>query len=93
MTIHLAAVGDLHVGTDSLGQLAPTLAGVNDEANALLLAGDLTRNGSSDEARTLALELADVQIPTVAVLGNHDYHLDEQDQITDLQWAACCAVE
>jgi Icc-related predicted phosphoesterase len=84
VTTRLAAVGDLHVGTDSLGRLSPTLAAVNDEANLLLLAGDLTRNGSHDEARTLVLELADVQIPTVAVLGNHDYQLNEQDQIVDI---------
>jgi Icc-related predicted phosphoesterase len=34
-----------------------------------------------NEGRLLAEELCDVEIPVVAVLGNHDYHHDEQDGI------------
>jgi Icc-related predicted phosphoesterase len=50
----------------------------------LLLAGDLTRHGASEEARVLADELMDVRIPVVAVLGNHEYELDEQDEIASV---------
>ncbi len=46
-----------------------------------LLTGDLTRHGDPDEAAVLAEELRDFPIPVVAVLGNHDYHGDRQDDI------------
>ena len=54
--IRVAAVGDVHVGLDSAGRLAPRLAGLADHADVFLLAGDLThrgrpgrRNGRSEE--------------------------------------------
>ena len=70
----LAAVGDLHVKKTSQGQLAPLLAAVNEQADILLLCGDLTDYGVEEEAVILANELkATVHIPIVAVLGNHDF--------------------
>ena len=82
--IRLAAVGDLHFGDDSAGTWAPHLSHLGEAADALLLAGDLTRVGRSDEAAVLAAELLDVRIPVVAVLGNHDYHSDEAKAVVDL---------
>ena len=82
--IRLAAVGDLHFGDDSSGTWAPHLTHLDEAADALLLAGDLTRVGRSDEAAVLAAELLDVHIPVVAVLGNHDYHSDEAKAVVDL---------
>jgi Icc-related predicted phosphoesterase len=82
--IRVAAVGDLHVGIDSAGRLAPRLAGLADHADLFLLAGDLTQRGRPEEAKVLAEELGGVQVPTVAVLGNHDYHADEQDEVTEI---------
>ncbi len=73
-TTRLAAVGDLHVKKTSQGQLQPLLAHVNEQADILLLCGDLTDYGLEEEAVILAHELkAAVRIPVVAVLGNHDY--------------------
>jgi Icc-related predicted phosphoesterase len=82
--IRVAAVGDLHVGIDSAGRLAPRLAGLADHADLFLLAGDLTQRGRPEEAKVLAEELRGVGVPTVAVLGNHDYNSDEQDEITEV---------
>lgn len=79
--IRVAAVGDLHFGTDSAGALRPRLEDLPEKADALLLAGDLTRRGDPDEARTLAGELAGFPVPVVAVLGNHDYHSDRQEDV------------
>ena len=72
--IRVAAVGDVHVGVDSRGTLAPRLAHLSDQADVLLLAGDLTRCGSVEETRVLVDETRDAGVPVVAVLGNHDYH-------------------
>jgi predicted MPP superfamily phosphohydrolase len=82
--IRVAAVGDVHVGLDSAGRLAPRLAGLADHADLFLLAGDLTHRGRPEEAKVLAEELAGVGVPTIAVLGNHDYHSDEQDAVTEV---------
>ena len=66
----------------SQGQLQPLLAPVNDEADILLLCGDLTDYGLEEEALILAGELkAAVHIPIVAVLGNHDYESGQQDSV------------
>jgi Icc-related predicted phosphoesterase len=47
---------------------------VNGQADVLLLCGDLTDYGLPEEAEILVSELkAAVNIPIVAVLGNHDY--------------------
>jgi Icc-related predicted phosphoesterase len=82
--IRVAAVGDVHVGTDSAGRLAPRLAGLADHADVFLLAGDLTHRGRPEEAKVLAEELRGVRVPAIAVLGNHDYHSDEQDGVTEV---------
>lgn len=79
--IRVAAVGDVHVGVDDAGQLAPQLARVYEEADVLLVAGDLTRHGDPAEAHVLVAELAAVGVPVFAVLGNHDHHLDRDDEI------------
>jgi len=74
--IRVAAFGDVHVGEDSRGTLRPHLEHLSENADVLLLAGDLTRLGTVAEAEVLADELRDVGIPIAAVLGNHDYHSD-----------------
>lgn len=79
--IRLAAVGDIHAGEDSVGSLRPGLEDVADRADALLLAGDLTKTGRPEEARALAGELVGLSLPIVAVLGNHDHHSDQADRV------------
>jgi Icc-related predicted phosphoesterase len=73
----VAAAGDVHVGVDSEGRLRASLEPVLDEADVLLLAGDLTKRGELAEAQVLADELRGLGVPTVAVLGNHDYESDQ----------------
>jgi Icc-related predicted phosphoesterase len=72
--IRVAAVGDIHLGPECTGQLRPGLEGLADHADLLLLAGDLTRCGEPAEIDVVCGELADVTVPVVAVLGNHDHH-------------------
>lgn len=79
--IRIAAVGDLHLGTESRGTLRPHLTGLREHADLLLLAGDLTRVGEPAEAAVVAAELAEVDVPVVAVLGNHDVHRDAGDEV------------
>jgi Icc-related predicted phosphoesterase len=54
-------------------------------ADVMLLCGDLTDYGLPDEARILARELtASVKIPTIAVLGNHEYEAGRQDEVRQI---------
>src|SRR5690606_36692445 len=46
--------------------------------------GDLTQTGHPEEMRVLADDLRRCPIPVVAVLGNHDYHLDQVQEVTDI---------
>jgi Icc-related predicted phosphoesterase len=82
--VRVAAVGDLHVGTDSAGRLRPHFERVGDEADLLLLAGDLTRVGDPEEAAVLVGELRGATVPVVAVLGNHDYHCGRERAVAGL---------
>jgi Icc-related predicted phosphoesterase len=92
--IRVAAVGDVHFGPDSAGTLRPHLEGIGARADVYLLAGDLTRLGDPDEAAVLARELHGLPIPVVAVLGNHDYHSDQEKAVTEvLQDAGVCVLE
>lgn len=81
--IRLAAVGDVHVGDEPDEALAADLADVGRCADALLLAGDLTRCGTRSETAQLAKILEPVPVPVVAVLGNHDHHADQVDEVVD----------
>ncbi|WP_171117345.1 MULTISPECIES: metallophosphoesterase [Streptomyces] len=80
--IRIAAVGDIHMGPDIQGVLRPAFETLSDCADVLLLAGDLTRHGTPDEARVVAREITDLGVPVVAVLGNHDHHDDRPQEVT-----------
>jgi Icc-related predicted phosphoesterase len=71
--MRIAAVGDLHCRADTRRNIAVALSGVDQEAEVLLLAGDLTDHGTVEEASWLAEELSQIKMVKCAVLGNHDY--------------------
>ncbi|MEJ8814523.1 metallophosphoesterase [Variovorax ureilyticus] len=81
--VRFAAVGDIHVHKDSAGTLRGFFAQAADEADVLLLCGDLTDYGTAAEARVLVDELGAVSIPVVAVLGNHDFESGTPEAVTE----------
>src|SRR5687768_5458634 len=83
--MNLAAIGDLHCTKASQGKLQGILGGLAGKADVLLLAGDLTDNGTADEARVLAAEITkSVNIPKLAVLGNHDYETGHEEDVRQI---------
>ncbi|MFD1658600.1 metallophosphoesterase [Streptomyces caeni] len=80
--IRVAAVGDIHMGPDNQGLLRPAFETLPDCADILLLAGDLTRHGTPEEARVVAKEVQELGVPVVAVLGNHDHHAERPEEVT-----------
>jgi Icc-related predicted phosphoesterase len=82
--IRVAAVADLHVAEDSAAAWRDALAPVSEEADALLLGGDLTRAGTPEEAKAVAFALEGVHIPVLAVLGNHDHHAERVAELSSI---------
>jgi len=82
--IRIAAVADVHMDQDVVGRFRPALEQLPEKADVLLLGGDLTRHGSVSEARCVAREFGGLGVPVIAVLGNHDYHCDQVDQVIDV---------
>jgi Icc-related predicted phosphoesterase len=82
--IRMAAIGDLHCSQASQAAVQASFAQIAESADLLLLAGDLTDHGRPEEAHMVARALSTVRIPVVAVLGNHDFESDQQDQVRDI---------
>ncbi|MFN8075180.1 MAG: metallophosphoesterase [Kineosporiaceae bacterium] len=80
--IRVAAVGDVHLAPEIAGRHRAGLADLAERADVLLLAGDLTRHGTVEEARVVAEEYRGLAVPVIAVLGNHDHHGDAAEQVT-----------
>lgn len=72
-TVKIAAVGDIHIRENDKGKWRECFIKASQNADILLISGDLTDTGSTKEAEVLKKELQDCTIPIVAVLGNHDY--------------------
>jgi Icc-related predicted phosphoesterase len=81
--VRIAALGDLHYSKSATaGALQPLFAQITEDADILLLCGDLTDYGLAEEARALTKELtATLRIPAIAVLGNHDFESGQQETI------------
>jgi Icc-related predicted phosphoesterase len=80
--VRIAAIADLHYSRTAQGSLQPLFTQMASVADVLLICGDLTDYGLVEEVRQLAKELTtSVKIPTIAVLGNHDYEAGQQDEI------------
>jgi Icc-related predicted phosphoesterase len=83
-TVRIAAVGDVHCTKNSQGALQPIFAAVSDQADVLVLCGDLCDYGLPEEAHVLVRELSVVRVPIVAVLGNHDFESGQQDTVKEI---------
>lgn len=73
-SIRIAAAGDIHCEEQARERVETAFVRVQDEAQLVLLAGDLTTHGRPAEAEVLADAVRGLDVPIVAVLGNHDFH-------------------
>lgn len=78
--MRIAATADLHY-TATQSSLKEQLASVRDEADVLIVAGDLTNFGLPSEMEPLLNVLVRLRLPIIAVLGNHDYESGCQDEL------------
>lgn len=82
--IRLAAVGDVHCDRNSHRRVQELFTRAAQEADILLLCGDLVDYGLPEEAAIFAKELSGIKIPVVAVLGNHEFESGKQDEVRRL---------
>jgi Icc-related predicted phosphoesterase len=84
-TLRIAAVADIHVKKTGSGSLQPLFAKATEEADVILLCGDLTDYGTIDEAKILAREItASLRIPAIGVLGNHDLESGKEKDVVSI---------
>ncbi len=79
--MRIAATADLHFTPARFTALKDQLYKVRDEADVLVLAGDLTNFGQPSEMEPLLNALVRLRIPTIAVLGNHDFESGQKDDL------------
>jgi len=79
--MRIAATADLHFTPQSSSVLQDQFGKVRDEADLLILAGDLTNFGKTTEIEPLISALIRLQVPIVVVLGNHDYESGQEAEI------------
>jgi uncharacterized protein len=82
--VRIAAIADLHCRVDTTTLLHDLFGDIQDHADALVLAGDLTDTGLLEEARCLARQLKSLGLPVIAVLGNHDHENGLANEIGEL---------
>ena len=79
--IRIAAAGDLHASEATRERVETAFATVADEADVILLAGDLTTTGEPEQAQVVADACRGLGVPVFAVYGNHDLHANRADDI------------
>jgi Icc-related predicted phosphoesterase len=83
--LRIAAIADLHVKKTGQASLQPLFAAASEQADVLLLCGDLTDYGQVEEAKILAKDItAFLRIPSIGVLGNHDFESGKADEVVKI---------
>jgi Icc-related predicted phosphoesterase len=86
--MRVAATADLHFIPQSQTIVQEQLHRVRDDADVLVLAGDLTNFGQPAEMEPLLNALVRLRIPTIAVLGNHDFESGQEQELMRMMTGA-----
>jgi Icc-related predicted phosphoesterase len=79
--MRIAAVGDLHVTEHAYQPFRDLFQQASEKADVVLLCGDLTNTGLPKEAENLAYSISQCKVPVVGVLGNHDHHSGQEEEV------------
>jgi Icc-related predicted phosphoesterase len=83
--VRVGAVADVHYGRETGSQLRAMFEHVAKRIDVLLLAGDLTDFGQPEEAAALTRDLTVLSgLPIIAILGNHDFEIGKDQEITSI---------
>jgi Icc-related predicted phosphoesterase len=86
--MRIAALGDPHARDGDRNRLRAIFGDVKQDADVLVLTGDLTHHGFPEEMAVLLSALAEVKVPVIAVLGNHDHELGSVTDLANMMKAA-----
>jgi uncharacterized protein len=83
--LRIAAAGDLHASEEHRDRIVSSFTEIVERADLVLLAGDLTTYGLPEEAAVLGDACRAVApLPVIAVLGNHDHHSGQAEEVTSV---------
>ncbi len=82
--MRVAAAADIHAREGDAGRLHALVRDVAQDADVLVLGGDLTDLGRLEQAEVLLEAFDDCSIPVIATLGNHDYESGNAEEISRL---------
>jgi Icc-related predicted phosphoesterase len=85
--MRIAATADLHFAPQSATVLRDQLDKVRNDADLLIIAGDLTNYGRPAEMEPLLNTMVRLRVPIVAVLGNHDYESEQSAELIRMMTA------
>jgi Icc-related predicted phosphoesterase len=85
--MRIAATADLHFTPQKYNALRDQMNHVRDEADVLVVAGDLTNFGQPEEMEPLVNALVRLRVPVIVVLGNHDYETGKEVELTRMMTA------
>lgn len=83
-TVRIGALADIHYKRTPDESFQPIFVEIAKKADVLLLCGDLTDYGLPEEAELVVKDLATINIPVLAVLGNHDYESGREAEVRDV---------
>jgi Icc-related predicted phosphoesterase len=82
--IRVAAAGDVHCADANRAETARAFAEIDGTVDLILLAGDLTTHGEPDQGAVLADACRGLDTPVIAVLGNHDWHVNRVPELVEV---------
>ena len=85
--MRIAAIADLHFSPQSYERIREAMNRLRDEADLLILAGDVTNLGKTEEMESMLATFMRLRVPIVAVLGNHDFESGKQDDLAKMMLA------
>jgi Icc-related predicted phosphoesterase len=94
VTIRIAAAGDVHCSEANAEEVRAAFAAIDGTVDLILLAGDLTTYGQPAQGEVLAAACRSLETPVITVLGNHDWHCAERDELVKvLEDAGICVLD
>lgn len=85
--MRIAATADLHFTPQSYDAIREPMSRLKDEADVLIIAGDLTNFGKPEEMTSMLAALTRLRLPIVTVLGNHDYESGQHEELMKMMTA------
>jgi Icc-related predicted phosphoesterase len=79
--VRIAAMADVHYGKELKEPLQAVYRSASEQADVLLLCGDITNYGLPEEAAVAVQDLRSATIPIIAVLGNHDFESGKEAEV------------